>query len=215
MKYGYARVSKDEQNPAMQLAALEKAGCRQTFTDEGISGAVAKRPALSRCLKALQPGDTLTVWKLDRLGRSVRDLLNVLHELQGRGVEFQSLTEAIDTTTPTGRAMLHMVALLAELERGLIAERTRAGVKAAQAKGVKFGRKPKLSPAQVKHARQADRARRAGAGRGGAAQRGADDALPGLAAGLEASRRSRSRGTASGRVLGAARPEPGTSRPCG
>ena len=93
MKYGYARVSKDEQNPAMQLAALEAAGCRQTFTDEGVSGAVAKRPALSRCLKALQPGDTLTVWKLDRLGRSVRDLLNVLHELQGRGVEFQSLTE--------------------------------------------------------------------------------------------------------------------------
>ena len=95
MKYGYARVSKDEQNPAMQLAALEAAGCRQVFTDEGVSGAVAKRPALSRCLKALQRGDTLTVWKLDRLGRSVRDLLNVLHELQGRGVEFQSLTEAI------------------------------------------------------------------------------------------------------------------------
>ena len=92
MKYGYARVSKDEQNPAMQLAALEAAGCSRTFTDEGVSGAVAKRPALSRCLKALQPGDTLTVWKLDRLGRSVRDLLNVLHELQGRGVEFQSLT---------------------------------------------------------------------------------------------------------------------------
>jgi DNA invertase Pin-like site-specific DNA recombinase len=154
MKYGYARVSKDEQNPAMQLAALEKAGCHRTFTDEGVSGAVAKRPALARCLKALQPGDTLTVWKLDRLGRSVRDLLNVLHELQGRGVEFQSLTEAIDTATPTGRAMLHMVALLAELERGLIAERTRAGVKAAQAKGVKFGRKPKLSPAQVRHARK-------------------------------------------------------------
>ena len=154
MKYGYARVSKDEQNPAMQLAALEAAGCRQTFTDEGVSGAVARRPALTRCLKALQRGDTLTVWKLDRLGRSVRDLLNVLHELQGRGVEFQSLTEAIDTATPIGRAMLHMVALLAELERGLIGERTRAGVKAAQAKGVKFGRKPKLSPAQVKHARR-------------------------------------------------------------
>jgi DNA invertase Pin-like site-specific DNA recombinase len=85
MKYGYARVSKDEQNPAMQLAALEKARCHRMFSDEGISGAVAKRPALSRCLKALQSGDTLTVWKLDRLGRSVRDLLNVLHELQGRG----------------------------------------------------------------------------------------------------------------------------------
>ena len=89
MKYGYAHVSKDGQNPAMQLAALEAARCHsRTFTDEGLSGAVAKRPALSRCLKALQPGNTLTVWKLDRLGRSVRDLLNVLHELQGRGVEF-------------------------------------------------------------------------------------------------------------------------------
>ena len=102
MKYGYARVSKDEQNPAMQLAALEAAGCRQTFTDEGVSGAVAKRPALTRCLKALQPGDTLTVWKLDRLGRSMRDLLNVLHELQGRGVEFQSIVirDALRATRP-------------------------------------------------------------------------------------------------------------------
>ena len=119
MKYGYARVSTDEQNPALQLAALKKAGCCETFTDHGISGTAKKRPALLRCLKTLQPGDTLTVWKLDRLGRSVRDLLNILHELQGRGVRFQSLTEAIDTDTPTGRAMLHMVALLAELERGL------------------------------------------------------------------------------------------------
>jgi len=152
MKYGYARVSTDDQNTALQLAALKKAGCKQLFTDKGISGATLKRPALTRCLKTLQHGDTLTVWKLDRLGRSVRDLLNTLHDLQERGIRFQSLTEAIDTKTPTGRAMLHMVAMLAELERGLISERTRAGVKAAQKRGVKFGRKPKLSPAQVKHA---------------------------------------------------------------
>lgn len=131
MKYGYARVSTDDQDPALQLAALKKAGCRQTFTDHGISGATAKRPALARCLKALGHGDTLTVWKLDRLGRSVRDLLNILYDIQARGVRFQSITEAIDTKTPTGRAMLHMVALLAELERGLITERTRAGMKAA------------------------------------------------------------------------------------
>ena len=154
MKYGYARVSTDEQNPALQLAALEKAGCRETFTDQGISGTAKKRPALLRCLKTLQPSDTLTVWKLDRLGRSVRDLLNILHELQGRGVRFQSLTEAIDTDTPTGRAMLHMVALLAELERGLITERTRAGVEAAKRRGVVSGRKPKLSPEQLQHARE-------------------------------------------------------------
>jgi DNA invertase Pin-like site-specific DNA recombinase len=153
MKYGYARVSTDDQDPALQLAALKKSGCRQTFTDHGISGATTKRPALARCLKALEHGDTLTVWKLDRLGRSVRDLLNILHDIQARGVRFQSITEAIDTVTPTGRAMLHMVALLAELERGLITERTRAGVRAAKRRGAKFGRKPKLSPEQVEHVR--------------------------------------------------------------
>jgi DNA invertase Pin-like site-specific DNA recombinase len=153
MKYGYARVSTDDQDPALQLAALKKSGCRQTFTDHGLSGATTKRPALTRCLKALEHGDTLTVWKLDRLGRSVRDLLNILHDIQARGVRFQSITEAIDTETPTGRAMLHMVALLAELERGLITERTRAGIKAAKRRGVKFGRRPKLSPEQVEHAR--------------------------------------------------------------
>jgi DNA invertase Pin-like site-specific DNA recombinase len=154
MKYGYARVSTDDQDPALQLAALKKAGCKETFTDHGISGTAKKRPALLRCLKKLQPGDTLTVWKLDRLGRSVRDLLNTLHDLNGRGVQFHSITEAIDTRTPTGRAMLHMIALLAELERGLITERTRAGVKAAQRRGVQFGRKPKLSPEQITHARE-------------------------------------------------------------
>lgn len=153
MKYGYARVSTDDQDPALQLAALKKAGCRQTFTDEGVSGAIFKRPALTRCLNKLQHGDTLTVWKLDRLGRSVRDLVNLLHDLQARGVQFQSITEQIDTKNPLGRAMLHMVALLAELERGLIAERTKAGVKAARRRGVKFGRKRKLSPEQIDHAR--------------------------------------------------------------
>lgn len=156
MKYGYARVSTDDQKPALQLDALKKAGCEKIFTDKGLSGATIQRPALARCLNALEQGDTLTVWKLDRLGRSVRDLLNILHNLQRRDIQFESLTDAISTETPTGRAMLHMVALLAELESNLITERTRtrAGVKAAQAKGVKFGRKPKLSPSQIKHARQ-------------------------------------------------------------
>ena len=120
MKYGYARVSTDDQNPALLLAALKKAGCRQTFTDHGITGATMKRPSLARCLKTLEAGDTLIVWKLDRLGRSVRDLLNILHDLKQRAIRFRSLTDAIDTETPTGRAMLHIVALLAELERGLI-----------------------------------------------------------------------------------------------
>ena len=91
MKIGYARVSTDDQDPALQLATLKKAGCRQTFTDHGLSGATTKRPALARCLKALEHGDTLTVWKLDRLGRSVCDLLNILHDIQARGVRFQSI----------------------------------------------------------------------------------------------------------------------------
>ena len=154
MKYGYARVSTTDQNTALQLAALKKAGCKKVFKDEGLSGATTKRPALARCLKALQAGDTLIVWKLDRLGRSVRDLIYMLDDLSSRGIKFQSLTEAIDTATPTGRAMWQMIGVLAELERSLIAERTRAGVKMAQKRGVRFGRKPKLTGSQLTHARR-------------------------------------------------------------
>jgi DNA invertase Pin-like site-specific DNA recombinase len=154
MKYGYARVSQNDQNPALQLAALKKAGCRQVYKDNGISGATTRRPALLRCLEALATGDTLIVWKLDRLGRSLRDLIAMLDDLKQRGVKFRSLTEAIDTETPTGRAMWQMIGVLAELERSLIIERTRAGVKEAQSRGVKFGRKPKLTTEQCVHARQ-------------------------------------------------------------
>jgi len=154
MKYGYARVSTDEQNPALQLAALKKAGCKIIFKDEGISGAISNRPALQRCLKKLEPGDTLIVWKLDRLGRSLGNLITMLDGLKARGVKFRSLTEAIDTETPTGRAMWQMIGVLAELERSLISERTRAGVKAAKARGVKFGRKPKMTPEQIRHAKK-------------------------------------------------------------
>jgi len=153
MKYGYARVSKEEQNPAMQMAALKKAGCEKIFKDE-LSGATTNRPALLRCLKTLERGDTLTVWKLDRLGRSLRDLITMLDDLKKRGVKFRSLTEAIDTETPTGRALWQMIGLMAEFERSIISERTRAGVKDAQGRGVKFGRKPKLTAAQITHARK-------------------------------------------------------------
>jgi len=153
MKYGYARVSTDDQTPALQLAALQKAGCKILFKD-ALSGATTKRPALLRCLKKLEHGDTLIVWKLDRLGHSLRDLITMLDDLKKRGVKFRSLTEAIDTETPTGRAMWQMIGLLAELERSLISERTRGGVKAAKARGVKFGRKPKLTPKQIHHARK-------------------------------------------------------------
>jgi DNA invertase Pin-like site-specific DNA recombinase len=154
MKYGYARVSTDDQNADLQKAALRKAGCEKIFTDDGLSGATTKRPALLRCLKAVKTGDTLTVWKLDRLGRSLRDLITMLDDLKQRGVKFHSLTEAIDTETPTGRAMWQMIGVLAELERSLIGERTRAGVAAARARGVKFGRKPKLTRQQITQARK-------------------------------------------------------------
>src|ERR1039457_1110953 len=154
MKYGYARVSTDDQNPALQISALQKAGCKTLFKDEGLSGATTKRPALLRCLKKLEHGDTLIVWKLDRQGRSLRDLITMLDDLKHRGVKFRSLTEAIDTETPTGRAMWQMIGVLAELERSLISERTRAGVKAAKGRGVKFGRKRKLTPQQIDEARK-------------------------------------------------------------
>jgi DNA invertase Pin-like site-specific DNA recombinase len=104
MKIGYAHVSTDDQNPDLQLTALKRAGCKTLFTDKA-TGAHMKRPQLTKCLNALQAGDTLVVWKLDRLGRSLRDLIVLLDDLKAREVAFRSLTEAIDTTTPTGRAM--------------------------------------------------------------------------------------------------------------
>ena len=153
MKIGYARVSTEDQNPDLQLTALKQAGCIRLFTDKA-TGAHVQRPELAKCLKALAKDDTLVVWKLDRLGRSLRDLISLLDDLKARGVAFQSLTEAIDTTTPTGRAMWQMVGILAELERSLIQERTKAGRAAAVARGVKMGRKPKLSPQQIAYAKK-------------------------------------------------------------
>lgn len=153
MKIGYARVSTEDQNPDLQLAALKQAGCTRLFMDKA-TGAHIKRHELVKCLKALTEGDTLTIWKLDRLGRSLRDLISLLDDLKARGVIFRSLTEAIDTASPTGRAMWQMVGILAELERSLIQERTKAGRAAAVARGVKMGRKPKLTPQQVAHARK-------------------------------------------------------------
>jgi Resolvase, N terminal domain len=119
------------------------------------------------------------VWKLDRLGRSLRDLITMLDDLKQRGVKFRSLTEAIDTETPTGRAMWQMIGVLAELERSLISKRTRAGVKAARGRGVKFGRKPKLTPQQITHAQKADRGRAAPRGRGRSVQGQPQHPVPG------------------------------------
>lgn len=153
MKIGYARVSTDEQNSNLQTDALKVAGCEKIFTDKA-SGANTKRSELAKCLKALDAGDTLVVWKLDRLGRSLHQLIGLLDELKAQDVAFYSLTESIDTTTPTGRAMWQMVGILAELERSLIGERTKAGRAAAMARGVKMGRNPKLTAQQVAHARK-------------------------------------------------------------
>jgi DNA invertase Pin-like site-specific DNA recombinase len=153
MKIGYCRVSTKEQNPDLQLRALKKAGCKTIYTDRE-SGTIRKRTYLERCLKELKAGDVLVVWKLDRLGRSLRDLIALLDDLKARGVAFRSLTEAIDTATPTGRAMWQMVGILAELEKSLLQERTQAGRAAARARGVKMGRKPRLSVQQVAHARK-------------------------------------------------------------
>ena len=153
MKIGYCRVSTDDQNPDLQLTALKRAGCRRLFTDKA-TGAHIKRPELGKCLKTLKTGDTLIVWKLDRLGRSLHDLIGLLDDLKTRGVAFRSVTESIDTATPTGRAMWQMVGILAELERSLIQERTQAGRTGAQARGVKMGRTPLLTAQQVAHARK-------------------------------------------------------------
>lgn len=151
MNLGYVRVSTKDQNLNLQLAALKLAGCTRLLTTTGVH---VKRPELTKCLKVLVEGDTLVVWKLDRLGQSLRDLIGLLDDLKARDMAFRSLTEAIDTTTPTGRAMWQMVGILAELERSLIQERTTAGRLAAVARGVKMGRKAKLSPQQVAHARK-------------------------------------------------------------
>jgi DNA invertase Pin-like site-specific DNA recombinase len=155
MKYGYARISTIDQNADMQLKALQRAGCKpeKIFKDER-SGATTKRPALLRCLKKLEPGDTLIVWKLDRLARSLRDLVSMIEDFNQRGIRFQSLTEEINTTTPGGTLIFHIFAALAQFERGLIIERTREGMKAARARGVRSGPKPKLSRQQIEHARK-------------------------------------------------------------
>lgn len=153
MKIGYARISTDEQPPDLQIQALKKAGCKTIYIDK-VSSTVCKRPELDRCLHALSSGDVLVLWKLDRLGRSLSHLVGLLEDVKGKGVGFCSLTEAIDTDTPTGRVMGHSIGALAEFERSLIIERTRAGINAAKRLGVRVGRKPKLTAQQVAHARQ-------------------------------------------------------------
>jgi len=151
MHIGYARVSTQDQNPDLQTDALEKAGCEEIF-QEHMSGKNAERPELESCLRMLRKDDVLVVWRLDRLGRSLKDLVEIVSGLEERNVGFQSINESIDTTTPAGKLVFHIFAALAEFERNLIRERTVAGLAAARARGRKGGRKPKMSKSDVKKA---------------------------------------------------------------
>lgn len=146
---GYARVSTDDQNLDLQRDALAKAGC-VTVYEEKASGKTSDRPELEQCLKALRNGDTLVVWRLDRLGRSLSDLVRIVGDLETRGIEFQSLSEKIDTTSATGKLMFHVFASLAEFERNLIRERTNAGIQAARARGRFGGRTNKLDEKKIR-----------------------------------------------------------------
>lgn len=152
MKIGYARVSTDDQNLDLQERALTAAGAEQIYRDQA-SGSLSSRTGLNAALAALKPGDTLIVWRLDRLGRSLPHLISVVGELGERGVAFQSLNDNINTTSAQGRLVFHMMGALAEFERALISERTTAGIRAAQARGVRLGRRPTLDRMQIKHAR--------------------------------------------------------------
>ena len=155
MIIGYSRVSTKEQHLSLQDDALKVSGCERIFSDK-MSGSKDDRPELIKCLKFLQSGDILHVWKLDRLGRNLRHLVNVVHDLDDRGIGFKVLTghgAAIDTTTAPGKLVFGIFAALAEFERELIRERVNAGIAAAKAKGVKFGPPPKLTSELIEKAR--------------------------------------------------------------
>ena len=153
MTFGYARVSTASQDEALQLDALEQAGCDRVFTDHA-SGATSSRPALDELLSRVRRGDTLVIWRLDRLGRSLRHLLEVVGELEQRGVALRSLTELIDTSSPAGRLIFHTFGALAEFERDLIRERTKAGLAAARARGRVGGRPTVWTPEKLELARR-------------------------------------------------------------
>ena len=153
MLLGYARVSTIDQNLALQRDALAEAGCRRIFTEQ-LSGAVADRPALRDALEFARRGDTLIVWKLDRLARSMKQLIETIEELRLKGIGFRSLTEALDTTTAQGRLVFHMFGALAEFERSLIRERTQAGLAAAPVRqGRTGGRPPKMTDDDIEAAK--------------------------------------------------------------
>lgn len=147
MRFGYARVSTQDQDNAAQLAALKAAGCELMFQEKATGGRW-DRPELHRLLGQLRKGDVLVVWKLDRLSRSLKDVLNLMENIQAAGAGFQSLTEAINTTSPGGRMMMQIVGAFAEFERAMLRERTRVGLENARKEGRIGGRRPKLKENQ-------------------------------------------------------------------
>jgi len=151
MLIGYARVSTADQNPDLQTDALKAAGCERTFTDT-VSGVHKDRPELARAMDHLRAGDVLVVWRLDRMGRSLKNLIELIAELEKKDVEFRSLTEGMDTSTSGGKLVFGIFASIAEFERNLICERTKAGLAAARVRGRKGGRRAKLTPEEADHA---------------------------------------------------------------
>jgi DNA invertase Pin-like site-specific DNA recombinase len=150
---GYARVSTGDQDTALQLDALRKAGCEKLFEDRA-SGVKTDRPGLAEAIRYVRDGDTLTVWKLDRLGRSMKHLIEIITELEAKDVGFRSITENIDTTTSGGRLVFHLFGALAQFERDLIRERTRAGLQAAEERGRRGGRQAVVTPEKLAKAQQ-------------------------------------------------------------
>jgi DNA invertase Pin-like site-specific DNA recombinase len=151
---GYARVSTREQRDDSQIAELTAAGCSRIFADKGVSGKLASRPELDKALAYLRPGDVLVITRLSRAMRNIRELLNMVHDLEARGIGLKVLKQGIDTTTPTGRLTFHIFAAIDEWQRELIVEGTREGLEAARARGKVGGRRPKLSDEQAARAQE-------------------------------------------------------------
>ena len=153
MQFGYARVSTLDQNLDLQIQALQAAGCEKIFEDK-MTGTRSDRPGLVEAMGHLRPGDTLTVWKLDRLGRGVKGLVTLVGDLEAQGCQFKSITESIDTSTPAGRLFFHLLAAMGQMERELIIERTKAGLDAARRRGRVGGRRRKMTEGKVESARE-------------------------------------------------------------
>ncbi len=153
--YGYARVSTEDQNLDLQIDALKEAGCVKIYTDPGVSAVAKRRAGLEAVLDVLEEGDTLVIWKIDRAFRNLRQALEVVEEFEQRGIAFRSLTDQIDTATAHGRLVYQITSAMAEFERSLISERTKAGMRAARKRGKRIGRPRALSPADIELARSA------------------------------------------------------------